>query len=237
MSRRVCLAAGAALAAVLVLAIGTAVDFRISDAVFATGGTSWPVPHSGPVRMLFYEGAKYALVAFAACLIAGLGIPPLRRRLHLERREALFVLACLVIVPAVIALIKYHSGVVCASELARYGGRLPDAAGHFTFAKPFAGGRTPGCWPSGHASGGFALFALGALARPACVKRRLWMIGLAAGTAMGAYQVLRGAHFVSHILVTALLAQLLVCVLARVMLPGEGAGAWANPRAGTPGGH
>lgn len=36
---------------------------------------------------------------------------------------------------------------------------------------------------------------------------------------MGAYQVARGAQFVSHIVVSGLIAQLLVCPIASRMLP------------------
>ena len=63
--------------------------------------------------------------------------------------------------------------------------------------------RPPGhCFPAGHASGGFALLALGWLS-----DRRAWRIagtgtGLAAGSVMAAYQMAKGAHFLSHSLAT-----------------------------------
>jgi membrane-associated PAP2 superfamily phosphatase len=113
-------------------------------------------------------------------------------------------------------LLKYASGVSCAYELQAFGGPEPNAFGQLSLTRLWAMRGSHGCWPSGHASGGFALFALGMLDRPARLRRLLWRGGLAIGSGMGIYQVLRGAHFLSHILVTAFLAQLLACLLARV---------------------
>jgi membrane-associated PAP2 superfamily phosphatase len=62
------------------------------------------------------------------------------------------------------------------------------------------------CWPGGHASGGFALFALMGLFS---TRRGQWIglvAGLSLGRWMGAYQTLKGAHYLSHSLVTLMLA-------------------------------
>lgn len=201
--------------------VATFLDLRLADALFAAGNNSWPVPHSGWPRRLAYDGPKLLLAAFGLFLVAGLVWPTLLFRAGLARREAIYLLTSLCAVPLVIGLIKYHSGVSCANELLRYGGSLPDAYGHFTPRRMLASGLSQGCWPSGHASGGFALLALGSLPRTAAARRQLWCIGLVAGSTMGAYQVLRGAHFPSHVIVTAVMAQLLVCVLANLMLPGR----------------
>jgi membrane-associated PAP2 superfamily phosphatase len=209
-----CLVVCSVLVPVVVLGLGTHVDVRISDRIYAAGGGAWPIPHSGWMRQVAYDGAKRALVIFALYLLAGAWKPALLRPIGLERREAVFVFVCLVLIPSLISLVKYHSGVYCAADLARYGGAMPDSSGQFVLSRLFAVDPPHGCWPSGHASGGFALLALGALPRSAPTRRRLWCMGLAIGSTMGAYQVLRGAHFLSHILITALVAQAVVCALA-----------------------
>lgn len=217
--------AAACLAAVVVVASVTDIDVRAADALFAAGGRSWPLPHSGWPRWLAYDGAKLAIIASGIFLAAGVTKPGLLRWTGLTRREAGYLLTCVCLVPIGIGLIKYHSGVSCANALVRYGGETPDAFGHFTLSRMLSFGQSQGCWPSGHASGGFALFALGFLPRPAMTQRLLWCIGLAAGGMMGAYQVLRGAHFPSHVVVTAAMSQLIACVVAEVMLPGRRTGA------------
>lgn len=224
-------AVGAAcLVAVLAVASATDIDVRAADALFAAGGRSWPLPHSGWPRWLAYDGAKLAVIAFGLFLAAGVVNPGLLRRAGLTRWEAGYLLACLCLVPVVIGLIKYHSGVSCANALLRYGGETADALGHFTPGRLLSPGLSRGCWPSGHASGGFALLALGFLPRPAATRRLLWCIGLAAGATMGAYQILRGAHFPSHVVVTGAMSQLLVCLVAQLMLPEFRMRAWPSMR-------
>lgn len=206
------------LSMVVGIAMATVTDVLISDAIFAAGGNAWPLPHAGWTRVAGYEGPKYLLIAFAVVLLAGLVRPAVLRRLRLEPREAVYLLACLAIVPAMIGVLKHQSGIACANQLLRYGGENPDWLGHFTFSRLLANDGFHGCFPSGHASGGFALLALGMLDRKTATRRMLWFIALLYGSYMGTYQLLHGAHFLSHVLVSALLAQLIVLVLAPYML-------------------
>ena len=212
--------AAAALSLVAIVSAGatSALDVRISDAIFAAAGGAWPLPHSGWTRALGYEGPKYLVIAFALVLIAGLVRPGLLRRIRLEPREAAYLLACLALVPAAIGALRSVSGIACASQLVRYGGDVPDWLGHFTITKLFADSGLSGCFPSGHASGGFALLALGMLNRSRAVHRTLWLVAVLYGSWMGSYQLLRGAHFLSHVVASALVAQLVVCIVARYML-------------------
>ncbi len=221
MSRGVCvgciLVSSLLLVAVVLIAGTTDLDIRLADGIYDAAAGRWPVSHSGWLRAVAYEGAKYALGVIALGLLAGLLRPAWLRHVGLARAEAGFLLVCLVTVPVVVAAVKYSSGVACAAELARYGGPYPDAAGHFGLRALAGSYAARGCWPSGHASGGYALLALGMLDRPAFVRLRLWATGAAVGTLMGAYQIARGAHFASHVVVTALIAQCLVCAVALAM--------------------
>lgn len=205
-------------AGIVGIGMTSSVDIRISDAIFAAGGNAWPLPHSGWTRVAGYEGPKYALIAFAVVLIGGLLRPSLLRPVHLDRREAAYLLACLAIVPATIGALRSHSDIVCANQLLRYGGDVADSLGRFTVARLMANDGLHGCFPSGHASGGFALLALGMLDRKPATRRALWIAALLYGSYMGTYQLLRGAHFVSHVVASALIAQIVVWLVARYML-------------------
>lgn len=218
-SRPLCAALAALLlTAVVGIAMTTSVDIRISDAIFAAGSSAWPLPHAGWTRAAGYEGPKYALIVFALLLIAGLARPELLRRFGLERREAAYLIACLAIVPATIGFLRSQSDIVCASQLLRYGGEVADSLGHFTLARLTANDGLHGCFPSGHASGGFALLALGMLDRKPLTRMTLWLFALLYGSYMGIYQLLRGAHFLSHVVASALIAQIVVCLVAHFML-------------------
>jgi len=209
----------ALLAAVISIAAATDFDFALSDRLFARAD-AWPVDHAhGLLRLSLYDGPKVAIGMLALYLGAASVWPGLLGPLPISSQQARFVFVCILVVPLVAASIKYHSNVVCAGELQRYGGQFPDALGHFRPARLFEPAGFRGCWPSGHVSGGFALLCLAWLGKTRRSQGLLWLAGVAVGCLMGAYQVARGAHFVSHVVVTALMAQLLVCLAATWMRP------------------
>lgn len=122
----------------------------------------------------------------------------------------LSTLACLLAV----SWLKHHSQTSCPWSLAEFG-----AAGDAVYRSHWAFGQRDGgeggCFPSGHASVGFALlpawFALRARAPRAA---RLWLWGaLLLGCVSGWTQLMRGAHHLSHSLWTAWIC-LLVATLA-----------------------
>jgi membrane-associated PAP2 superfamily phosphatase len=211
---RCALLTAALLVVVIVVQNETAFDSQVSDWIYGARGAGWPVSHTGWLRFAGYEGPKYLLGIIDLGLIAALLWAPLLSRLHLSRREAAYLLTCFAVVPLTIGTLRNHSGIACASDLLRYGGSVPDIMGNISLKLWFDPNKGRGCWPSAHAGGGFALLALGMLRRPRGTQLGLWLFGLLYGSWMGLYQMLRGAHFLSHVLVSALLAQLLVCLLS-----------------------
>jgi len=139
--------------------------------------------------------------------------------IHALVADVRFLVSCLAVVLLTVVPLKDLSSVRCAKDLLRYGGDLPDVEGRFTLARMLTSARSHGCWHSGHASGGFALVALGFLNVSPRNRVLLWLAAVTAGCVMGAYKVARGAHFVSHIVAIALIAQILICMIAGLTLP------------------
>jgi membrane-associated PAP2 superfamily phosphatase len=122
---------------------------------------------------------------------------------------------CLGLFPTLIGLIKKYSGLHCPSELTRYGG---DHAYRKIFsARPTDAADLGDCCPAGPASGGFALLGLWFVARSAAAKRRVLALALGAGWAMGLYQMFDGDHFISHTVVTMMLAWIFTLSLAMLL--------------------
>lgn len=209
---------------VILVALTTSIDQQISDRFFDASGKGWLVDHeTSRLRVWFYDGPKALVILFAIGLIGVLLRPSLARPDWITRREVIFLLACLAAVPASIGLIRNNSNVQCPIVLQHYGGTQSNESGHVRLSGFLEPHRPHGCWPSGHASGGFALLSLAWLQRRRSSKLGFVLLGTTAGLAMGTYQVARGSHFASHVLVTALIAVMLIACFAYVLRIGEAA--------------
>jgi membrane-associated PAP2 superfamily phosphatase len=190
---------------------------------FYIQGSGWLVDAKAPLpRLLFYDGPKIALGIAGGAMIALIVTGYLTRRFRPVRRELVFLVLCMALVPTIISNLKSVTDVYCPSQIVDFGGRyvhVPPFRHH-----PEAMRQAGHCFPAGHASGGYALLALGFVDRRRARRMAGIATGLGVGTVMAVYQMAKGAHFLSHSLTTIALAWLLVAGLAALMdLPRQGA--------------
>jgi len=202
----------------------TGLDMAFQHLLYRNG--AWLVDSAQPViRFVFYDAPKKLLVLYAILILLALVlsyvIKPLRR---FRTRNNLFILLCLLLVPAVVGLGKKETHVHCPYQLQEFGGNVP-------YVTLFEANKyeTPGrCFPAGHASGGFALLLFVLIA----ATRRQQMAALAGamalGWAMGGYQMVNGRHFLSHTLTTILLAWIVI-LLVHLALFGRRYYSGSNP--------
>ena len=113
------------------------------------------------------------------------------------RRPAGFLVLSIVLATGSVGLLKQTTNIDCPRSLAEFGGQQPYV--HLFAERPASLPRAR-CFPGGHSSSGFALFALYflCLAR----NRRLARVSLALALTVGCLfafgQEARGAHFLSH---------------------------------------
>jgi membrane-associated PAP2 superfamily phosphatase len=154
------------------------------------------------LRSVLHSGLRYlSQVGFVVLVIAiWKPIGFLRGMLRTDRVGIAFGVA---LSAATISVIKYFSLTSCPWDLAQFGGSAQYVS-HWAWGVADGG---PGrCFPSGHASAGFAFLplALPALlsADPArqAVGWRIFCGVVLFGLVCGITQVLRGAHYPSHVL-------------------------------------
>lgn len=197
----------------------TDADLAVQDRFYDLTTGHWWVNAKDPVgRAMFYDGPKLLLWMVGLSLIALTAGPARwRTRWALNRRGLALALLSLASVPILAGWGKRSIGLHCPSHLVRYGGDAP--YGKLFSPRATAGqpNKRNGCFPAGHASGGFALWGLIALRDDRRWRRLIIATGLGLGAWMGGYQMLKGAHFLSHTLVTLLLAWLVVLVWRQVL--------------------
>lgn len=191
-------------------------DLWIQDHLYDWDSRHWLITfdkHS-PLGLTFYVIPKILLGIFAALLL----LLTIRQKwgrftCPWNRRRLVYVLLCLALIPSVVAVLKAHTGVAYPRKIDRYGGgnipyrTLWQSIPRHTGEKRYKG------WPAGHASGGYALFGLAFAALSRSGRKCGLLIALTAGSLMGTYQMLAGNHYLSHTIVTLLLAWLVAGLL------------------------
>ncbi|MBX9976630.1 MAG: phosphatase PAP2 family protein [Alphaproteobacteria bacterium] len=189
-------------------------DFDIQDYFYDKASHAWIIDGGHPIyRMLFYTGIKYTIGAVGGVvLLFMLSSWYTSRKFGGTQQRCLFFILCLLLIPSVIALLKEFTYVHCPSRLVDYGG--PSAFRGLLSFKGISDLNDRGkCFPAGHASGGFALMSLYYVWDTKMYRRIGLALGLIMGWGMACYQMLKGAHFFSHSLMTMLLSGLMIASL------------------------
>jgi len=192
----------AALLTVVVFAL-TPLDLAVARAFYRPGApNSWPLAER-PLARLLYGAAPWVTASLVLVGLAMLATSVLRRRDRL-RREAIFLLAAVVIGPGVIVngVFKDHWHRPRPRDVVELGGTR-------AYVPPLLRGSAGGgSFPCGHCSVGF-LYAAGwwIWKRRRPVRARLALAaGMAAGSGIGLARMAAGGHFLSDIVWSALLA-------------------------------
>jgi|GEM_PF-338916 len=163
--------------------------------------------HDWWLRIVLHDGLHTVSVLCYFALIIAIWQPFgfMRATSRLQRMEMFSGVTAALLA---ISLIKHFSLTSCPWDLTEFGG-MARYVSHWAWG---IGDDGPGrCFPSGHASAGFAFLALalpGLLSASAAQRekgRRMFYLMLLFGLVCGVTQVLRGAHYPSHVLWTGLI--------------------------------
>lgn len=127
-------------------------------------------------------------------------------------RELVYLVLTLILVPTVVASLKAYTHVVCPVHLTIFDGTLP----YLPMLDSMRNTIPDKCFPAAHASSGFALFAFAFV--PSLHRRRgaITIAMMALGWVMGCYKMMIGDHFLSHTVVSMMLAWAMSAGLAWV---------------------
>lgn len=177
----------------------TDLDTRIADLFYDIQLHRFTLKNDPFLTVWMHVRLKWLMVAIAlaSLVLALLGYK--LSSLQEYRKSLLWVFAGMLVSTMAVSIFKHYSVHGCPWDVALYGGNLPLLD---LFTAPPAGTEAGRCFPAGHPSGGFALMAFYFAfmhSKPRFSVLMLW-IGLFMGLLMGLVQMLRGAHFLSHVL-------------------------------------
>ncbi|MGE0483524.1 MAG: phosphatase PAP2 family protein [Gammaproteobacteria bacterium] len=200
----------------MILIVASGLDFQLADLLYGWQGGAWSLRHDFLVSKILHARAQKRSTAIELSTVVLALVSPYHPRLRRWRRGLAYVALTGLAGLAVVSLGKHLLPLACPSQLERYGGWLPNRL--WLGRDLVALGK--GCFPSAHASGGFALCGWYFYARYYGLSGagRYAAAALAAGAVLGFAQQIRGAHFLSHDLAAVAVCWAAAWLLARVWL-------------------
>lgn len=192
------------------------IDLWLQDFFYNTELKQWLLGHDQKlVKLILYDGIKRVYII--AVLALGLMVWLYRKRPMVKNYQPglnIVLLSCLA-VPLIVGGLKTFTNVPCPRDITHYNGSQPYVTILKSYPDNFIQTSRQLCFPAAHASGGFALMSLFFLFK----RKRNKVIALATtfslGWATGLYKMLIGDHFLSHTIVSMLLAWLIILLIAK----------------------
>ncbi len=203
--------------AAFVLFENTRIDRATLDPFYDPASRTFPLRGTSWFTFVFKDVLKSLVIALGVAVALGFVMSWRKRELVPWRRTMIYVLLALALAPLTVGLLKYSSCTHCPWSLDLYGGKAPYVG--LTGCPPPAFGRGQ-CFPGGHASGGYAVFALYFAHRVHAPRRALvWLVAaLVYGSIMGVSRMMQGAHFLSHGIATGFVCWYVCLALYEIVL-------------------
>jgi membrane-associated PAP2 superfamily phosphatase len=192
-------------------------DLAIMHWFFDDVRHTFPRSNDWLLKTVLHDAAR-TTSAVAALALFGLAatswIAPQWRAIRAHREALLFTSIATLAAASIVAALKHFSPHACPWDLAIFGG---SAVHHPLLGLYAPAPNVDGCFPAAHPLAGYAWLAVGFVLYPIAPRRawQAWAAAFALGTLFGGVQIVRGAHFLSHVLWSAWVVWgVNVCLLA-----------------------
>ena len=197
----------------IILFAYTNLDEIVQDYLYNFNTHNWILDRDmQPYKFIFYDGIKKLLIAIGVLFLFAFFMKKFKE----YKKGILIVVLSAIIIPVFIGFLKRETNMPCPKNVVRYGGVYPKTKVWEHYPKGFHKPRIK-CWPAGHASGGFALMSLFFLFKRKRNKIIGLLVGISIGWAMGIYKMMIGDHFLSHTILTMLIAWLIILINAKLV--------------------
>lgn len=192
------------------------IDLILQDYFYDFQLKQWALDRdNGLLKLLFYDGIKKLFIIFV--LLTAVALIFFRKTLvvktHLQGLIIVFLSS--ILVPLSVGIIKATTNVPCPRNIEHYGGDYPYVTVLSSYPDDFRQDKNIACYPAGHASGGFALMSLFFLFKLRANKVIALVSAVSIGWSIGTYKMLIGDHFLSHTVITMILAWLVILIIVK----------------------
>ena len=204
------------LIAVITLFQFSNLDIFVQNFFYNFETKNWIIDKDEPIlKFFFYDGIKNLLILFAVNILIFLIFLRKKELIQEYKKGLIIVLLSAIFVPIIISSLKAISNTPCPCNIVNFNGTYPETKVFDSYPKDFIQTSKAKCWPAGHASGGFALMALFFLFKTPKNQKRALAVALVIAWSMGLYKMLLGDHFLSHTIITMIMAWLIILIIVK----------------------
>lgn len=203
--------------AVILLFQFTDLDINFQSLFYDAQTKTWIVSKDNFwADLIFYSGFKKLYIVFSITVVFFTIFSFYKKINLLEKyKKGLIILSLsLVLIPS-LSLFKNITNVPCPVDIVEFGGKAIDVKVLESYPKDYIQEKRRRCWPAGHATMGFSLMALYFLFKNPRNQKIALTFGITIGVLTGGYKILVGDHFLSHTLVTMILAWLVILIVSQ----------------------
>lgn len=199
----------------------TNIDTIVQDNLFDSATQTWILDRDlQPYKFIFYDGIKKLLIILAISFLFALVFFRKNEIVKKYKRGIIIVILSAIFVPVVNGGLKKYTNMPCPKNEINFGGKMIKTAVWQNYNEPYKSMSKIRCWPAGHASGGFALLSLFFLFKTNKNKKLAITFALTIGWSMGIYKMLIGDHFLSHTIITMMIAWLVILIISIIFQKG-----------------
>ena len=192
-------------------------DIMVQNYFYNFETKSWLIDKDEPILKFFlYDGLKKGLIIFGVFILILLIFFRKKEFVKEYKKGLIILLLSSIFVPTIVGSLKAITNTPCPCNIEHFGGEYPDIKVLDKYPEDFIQKSKAKCWPAGHASGGFALMALFFFFKNPR-NQFFGLIGaITLGWSMGTYKMLLGDHFLSHTIITMILAWIIILTIVKL---------------------
>ena len=205
------------LIAVIALFQLTELDIFVQNFFYNFETQNWIIDKNEPIlKFFFYDGIKILFIIFDVSILFSLIFLRKNKLIQEYKKGLIIVFLSGISVPLIIGSLKDITNTPCPCNIVHFNGLYPENKVFDHYPEEFIQKSKAKCWPAGHASGGFALMALFFLFKTPKNQKKALIGALIIGWSIGIYKMLLGDHFLSHTLITMLIAWLIILIIVKL---------------------
>lgn len=194
----------------------TELDIFVQNFFYNFETKNWIIDKDEPIlKFFFYDGIKALLILLGVAIFLSLVFLRKKRLVQEYKKGLIIVLLSAILVPLLIGSLKAITNTPCPCNIVHFNGTYPENKVFDSYPTDFVQKSKVKCWPAGHASGGFALMALFFLFKTPKNQKRALIGALIIAWSMGTYKMLLGDHFLSHTIITMIMAWLIILIIVK----------------------